>query len=84
MGFGPGAASCVGEVRYSYVRDLEKYISGVQSGEAIVDEYEKIGLLDRAAEYLMLGMRTVRGISDREYHRIYRCDFAPLQELLQE
>ncbi|MBE6914410.1 MAG: radical SAM family heme chaperone HemW [Ruminococcaceae bacterium] len=84
MGFGPGAASCVGGVRYSYVRDLREYISGVQNDDTIVDEYEKIGLLDRAAEYLMLGMRTVRGISPKEYHSIYRSDFAPLEELLQE
>ena len=84
MGFGPGAASCVGGLRYSYVKDLQAYISGVQSGDAILAEYEKIGLLDRAAEYLMLGMRTVRGISAKEYHTLYRSDFAPLEELLQE
>ena len=84
MGFGPGAASCAGGVRYSYVKDLKQYISGVQNGDTIVDEYEKIGLLDRAAEYLMLGMRTVRGISPKEYHNRYRSDFAPLEELLRE
>ena len=84
MGFGPGAASSVGGLRYSFVKDLQKYITGVQGGGAVVDEYEQIGALDRAAEYLMLGMRTVRGISPKEYHRIYRSDFAPLQELLEE
>ncbi|MCC8078163.1 MAG: radical SAM family heme chaperone HemW [Oscillospiraceae bacterium] len=84
MGFGPGAASCVGGVRYSYVRDLQEYISGVRSGGTLLAEYEPIGLLDRAAEYIMLGMRTVRGISGQEYHNIYRSDFAPLEELLQE
>lgn len=84
MGFGPGAASCAGGVRYSYEKDLQKYISGVQSGESILAECEKIDLLGRAAEYLMLGMRTVRGISAKEYHNIYRSDFAPLEELLQE
>lgn len=84
MGFGPGAASCVGGIRYSYVKDLQKYISGMQSGDTIIDEYEKTSLLDQAAEYLMLGMRTVRGISPKEYHSIYRSDFAPLEELLRE
>lgn len=84
MGFGPGAASCVGGVRYSYMKDLQKYISGVQSGGEILAEYEKTGLLDRAAEYIMLGMRTVRGISAKEYHNIYRSDFTPLEELLEE
>ena len=84
MGFGPGAASCIGNLRYSYVKDLRRYISGVQSGDTILEEYEKIGALERAAEYLMLGMRTVRGISGKEYHDVYRSDFAPLEELLQE
>ena len=84
MGFGPGAHSCAGGVRYSFVKDLQQYISGVQNGDTIIDEYERIGLLDRAAEYLMLGMRTVRGISPKEYHRIYRSEFTPLEEVLQE
>lgn len=84
MGFGPGAASCAGGARYSYVKDLAEYISGVQSDKTILDEYEEIGLLDRAAEYIMLGMRTVRGISEKEYHNLYRSDFAPLEELLGE
>ena len=83
-GFGPGAASCIGGVRYSYVKDLQKYISGVHSGGNLLEEYERVGLLDRAAEYLMLGMRTVRGISAKEYHNVYRSDFAPVEELLVE
>ena len=84
MGFGPGAASCAGGVRYSYVRSLSEYISGVQNDKTILAEYEEIGLLDRAAEYIMLGLRTVRGISPEEYYRIYRSDFQPLRELLEE
>jgi oxygen-independent coproporphyrinogen-3 oxidase len=84
MGFGPGAASCVGGLRYSYRKDLQGYISAVQSGDTILAEQEKIGLMDRAAEYLMLGLRTVRGISAKEYRRRYRCDFEPLEELLEE
>ena len=40
MGFGPGAHSCVGNLRYSYVRDLKQYIAGVGRGVSIVDEYE--------------------------------------------
>jgi len=84
MGFGPGAASCIGDLRYSYVKDLRQYISGVQSGDVILAESETIGLLERATEYLMLGMRTVRGISEKEYHDRFRSNFAPLEELLQE
>ena len=84
LGFGPGAHSCMGNTRFSFVRDLYAYIKGVNGDGDILDEYEKLDELDRASEYLMLGMRRSRGISAEEYHRIYRSDFAPIEALLQE
>ncbi len=84
MGFGPGAHSCVDNLRYSYISDLEGYINGVTSGLKILDEYEHIGSLERAAEYIMLGMRTVRGISKREYYRVYKSGFDRMEYLLSE
>lgn len=83
-GFGPGAHSCVDGVRYSYIKSLDGYIDGIAQDLPILDEYEEIGGVDQAAEYLMLGLRTVRGISAAEYYRIYRSDFAPLEALLEE
>ena len=82
LGLGPGAHSCIGDVRYSFVRDLEKYIEGVNRNGNILDEYEKLDELDRAAEYIMLGMRRSRGISGKEYYQIYRSDFTPIEKLL--
>lgn len=84
LGFGPGAHSCIGDTRYSFVRDLEEYIHGMGEGSGILDEYEKLDELDRAAEYVMLGMRRNRGICEEEYTRIYRSDFAPIEELMRE
>ena len=84
MGFGPGAHSFVGGVRYSYVRDLDKYIEGVSGDTDIIDEYEKTDKLGRAAEYIMLGMRTVRGISKDEYTAVYRSGFDKIEYLLGE
>lgn len=80
MGFGPGAHSCINGVRYSYVRDLDKYISAVIGDSMIIDEYEQIVPIQRATEYLMLGMRTRAGISRSEYHKIYRSDWEPIEE----
>ena len=82
MGFGPGAHSCVGNLRYSYVRDLKQYIAGVGRGVSIVDEYETIEPLERAVEYIMLGMRTVHGVSRAEYERLYRSDFSGIRDCL--
>ena len=80
MGFGPGAHSCAGGVRYSYVRDLDRYVSAVVGDSMIIDEYEQIVPIQKATEYLMLGMRTTHGISEKEYHRIYRSDWEPIEE----
>ena len=62
MGFGPGAHSCAGGVRYSYVRDLDRYVSAVVGDSMIIDEYEQIVPIQKATEYLMLGMRRSIGV----------------------
>lgn len=84
MGFGPGAHSNINGLRYSYVRDLETYIAGVEEGRDIVDEREPIAPLERASEYIMLGMRTTKGISAEGYSKVYRGDFGPIAKLLDE
>lgn len=84
MGFGPAAHSCVDGVRYSYTADLEGYISGVLGEKSIIGEYEKVDRLDRAAEYIMLGMRRTRGISREEYHNVYPSSFDSIEELLKK
>jgi len=84
MGFGPAAHSFVSGIRYSFVRDLDKYIDGVFENKDIVDECEKIEKLESAAEYIMLGMRTVRGISKDDYNSVYRSGFDKIEYLLSE
>lgn len=83
MGFGPGAHSCVGNLRYSYVRDLQGYITGVLTGKPILDEREEISGIERAYEYLMLGLRTAAGISEKDYEAQFQASFAPLAEKLE-
>ena len=84
MGFGASAHSFVGGVRYSYVADVQGYIDGVNGvqGAKLLDEYERSSPLDRASEYIMLGLRTTRGISGEEYRRIYPSDFSHMEHLL--
>ena len=84
MGFGPGAHSDFGGRRYSFQRDLEGYIKGVLEGGVIVDEDEAISEKERFGEYLMLRLRTARGIEEREYHNAFSLDFGPLERQLTE
>lgn len=83
MSFGPGAHSSIGSVRYSYVKDLKEYIYGVKKGLRIVDEYEEIDAMEKAVEYLMLGMRTARGISEFDYRTRCQSDWKPILQVLQ-
>ena len=50
----------------------------------MLDEYEKINDFERASEYLMLGMRTMLGVSREEYTAIYNSSFDGIAEMLDE
>lgn len=83
MSFGPGAHSCIGNLRYSYIKDIKEYIQGVRRNQSLVDEYEVIEPLERAVEYIMLGMRTVHGISELDYRTNCQTDWKPILQVLE-
>ncbi len=75
LGVGPGAHSYVDDERYAFTANLEDFFRGVIGpwqnftyGSKRIDDEE------RAREYVMLRMRTVRGICREEYEsRFGRC-----------
>ena len=84
IGFGPGAHSDFGGRRYSFVRDLEGYISGVLEGGTVIDSSDLIPARERGSEYLMLRLRTTRGIEEWEYRREFFLDFDPIEQKLED
>ena len=82
-GFGPGAHSDLGDVRYAYVRDLDAYCAGVEDQGDILSENDRIPPRERDIEYVMLGLRITRGISRQEFEYRFRLPFAPIQEVLE-
>mgnify|MGYP000099159208 CR=1 FL=1 len=84
IGFGPGAHSDFGGRRYSFVRDLDAYIRGVLEGATSSTPPSSSPRRERCGEYLMLRLRTVRGVDGREYRHTYFMDFAPLEARLRE
>ena len=82
MGFGPGAHSSIGKLRYSYIKDIKEYIRRVDRGASLLDEYETIDTLERATEYIMLGMRTSRGISENDYRLRCQANWVPIEKTL--
>ena len=82
-GFGPGAHSDMGGVRFAYVKDLDAYIQGVPTHNAPLSERDRIPPMDRDVEWIMLGLRTVRGVDRREFEYRCRLPFAPIQSVLE-
>ena len=83
-GFGPGAHSDFGGVRYAYARNLDTYITGVLTGAPMLSENERIPQLNRDTEYIMLGLRTVRGLRPCEFENRYRRRFDCMTPFLQK
>lgn len=83
VGFGPGAHSDFDGRRYANKRDLDAYIQSALVGETALDEEEEITKLERAREYLILRLRTLRGIEEWEYRREFYMNFEPLEQRME-
>ena len=83
IGFGPAAASDFPGKRYTYNADIQNYIRGVLKQDLpILSECETIPARERAGEYIMLRLRTTRGISPEEYEKNYLMPFEPLLDAI--
>ena len=84
LGFGPGAHSDFGGVRYAWARSLEGYCRAMEDGgEPPLSEKTAISLRERAGEYVMLGLRTARGLDGRAFETRYGRSFAPVRQVLE-
>ncbi len=83
LGFGPGAHSYFNGRRFSYVRDLDLYLRSLRAGEVKLEEDQTVDPAERAREYLLLRMRTLRGIEEWEYRRNFGLNFEPIGRQLE-
>ena len=83
LGFGASAASWLGGKRFTVLPDAERYIAAIGSGGELMSELEEISLYEQASEYVMLRMRTARGMDPKEYETRYQNSFEPLEKLME-
>lgn len=82
LGAGAGATGTVGEKRFTNTRDTAKYIAFWKNAapdtpaKNIPGEREILDFETREFEFLMMGLRTLRGISESEYTRRFGGDLA--------
>ena len=83
-GFGPGAHSDFGGVRYAYEKDLAGYIRGIREGAPMLSENDRIPDMDRDVEWVMLGLRTVYGLDPADFERRFRRRFTCFLPFLEQ
>lgn len=75
IGFGVAASSCIGDTRFTNTFDLDEYFKCIMSGNFAVKDIEKIDEAGREEEFIMLALRTARGLDTAEYKRLFKRDF---------
>ena len=64
--------------------DIQTYVRGlIKQDVPILSECDLIPPRERAGEYVMLRLRTTRGISPEEYEKNYLMPFEPLLNVIQ-
>jgi len=75
IGFGPGAHSMVDMRMYSYKRDLSLFMADPTNEAALLDDDYELSVRAAAVQYVMLAMRTTRGVNKSEYFSRFGVDF---------
>lgn len=75
IGLGASAHSCTGGRRYSNVSDINIYSNTHGDGFASIRDYVDIDSEDAEFEYIMLGLRLVKGISLKDFFHKFGTDF---------
>ena len=69
LGVGLAASSYIGNIRYSNIADLNKYMANIEAGEftknKVIEEVQNKEEMQK--EYMMLGLRIIDGISIQEF-----------------
>ena len=74
LGFGAGAHSFFGGVRYSNLLSPTKYVDGLQRGESVIATRETISRETEMGETLMLGLRLGDGIAFEDFQARFGVD----------
>lgn len=75
IGFGVSASSCINNVRFTNTFDLDEYFKCILSDNFAVIDSEKIDKDGQKEEYIMLSLRTERGIDLGQYKSLFGQDF---------
>ena len=63
-------------VLYLHIKNIEKYIENIETGNSIIDKenYEELDLLALMKEYVMLSLRKIEGLDKKKFKTKYKKD----------
>ena len=76
ISFGPAAHSYFEGKRYSYSRDIDKYIKCPQKVYDTENDGESVAKIDKMDEYVMLKLRLAGGVDEGEFFEKFGTSFA--------
>lgn len=75
IGFGVAASSCINNVRFTNTFDLDEYFKCILSGNFAVKDSEKIDKDGQEEEFIMLSLRTAKGLNLALFKEKFGVDF---------
>ncbi len=84
LGLGPGAHSFMNHMRYSAIKDVDRYCECIRKNLPIIDECDDEPVVNRIGEYIMLHLRTAEGIDIHDFETRFRMDLMPYITRLDE
>lgn len=74
LGLGLGSASLMNETRFSNTGDMELYLRHSGEAEMIREQAEKLEKQDQMGEYMILGLRMIKGVSLKQFRKTFGTD----------
>lgn len=76
IGFGVAASSCINNVRFTNTFDLDEYFKCILSGHLAVKMRDDIDKEGQKEEFIMLALRTAKGLNLENYEQLFGEDFS--------
>ena len=75
IGLGLNASYYIEDTRYTNIDKFELYYNGIDNNKLIYSEEIKLNKEDIMTEFIMLGLRKMKGISLKEFKELFDLDF---------
>lgn len=72
LGFGLGASSLMGNVRYHNTEDWKEYIANAKNLQQIQKDVETLTVEEQMEEFIFLGLRKMQGISEQKFQEAFQ------------